>query len=157
MKKDNLAIQLIATFGFSGYLPIAPGTCASLLAVIIWFLLPWESWIVRLIILIVTFLTGLYCADRMEKSSGTKDPTFVVIDEVAGIWLALLLFPQLRFPGSFPIIISIFFVFRIFDIIKIFPLRKLEKLPGGLGIMLDDLFAGLYTALVIFIILKVIV
>ena len=98
--------------------------------------------------LIVTLLTwvGIWAASRSEKVLGRKDPGIVVIDEVAGQMLTFLLIP---IPASPWMIVTGFLLFRAFDIVKPYPARKLESLHGGLGIMLDDLVAGVYAALVL--------
>jgi phosphatidylglycerophosphatase A len=98
--------------------------------------------------LIVTLLTwvGIWAASRSEKVLARKDPGIVVIDEVAGQLLTFLLIP---IPASPWMIVTGFLLFRAFDIVKPYPARKLESLHGGLGIMLDDLVAGVYAALVV--------
>jgi phosphatidylglycerophosphatase A len=98
--------------------------------------------------LIITLLTwvGIWAASRSEKVLGRKDPGIVVIDEVAGQLLTFLLIP---IPAKPWMIVTGFLLFRAFDIVKPYPARKLESLHGGLGIMLDDMVAGVYAALVV--------
>ena len=144
----------IATCGV-GYFPIAPGTLGSMLGVIIYLLL------VRLInpvapsigvllaaeltLITVLALVGIWAASRAEKLLGRKDPGKVVIDEVAGQLIAFLpVIPKMD-PGWITII-SAFMLFRLFDIIKPYPARRLESLESGLGIMADDIVAGAYAA-----------
>lgn len=95
-------------------------------------------------------LLGTWAASRTEKIIGRKDPGIVVIDEVAGQLVAFIFLPSFYFGVLVPPIVLIGFIaFRFFDIVKPYPARKLESLPGGLGIMADDLVAGAYSALVL--------
>jgi phosphatidylglycerophosphatase A len=162
--KDYLAL-VIATCGV-GYFPIAPGTWGSLVGVGIYlaerylgmtFLLtispggqPVNTTLpfllaIGLILITVITLAGFWASSRSEKLLGKKDPGKVVIDEVAGQLIAMLPLGFSVFPGLSGIIIS-FLLFRLFDIIKPYPARRLEKLESGLGIMIDDLVAGAYAA-----------
>ena len=92
-------------------------------------------------------LVGIPAATRVARESGRKDPQIVVIDEVAGQWLALTLAPP-----SLPYALLALLLFRVFDILKPPPVRQLERLPEGVGIVVDDLAAGLYALLVYFVI-----
>lgn len=148
MKNVSL-IKTLASFFYVGYLPIAPGTWASLLAMLIWVLLPLHSAVVRTIIVSSAFLVGIYVSNLAELQSGISDPSYVVIDEVAGMWLALLLLPRIEYPHSLVWALIAFAVFRILDITKVFPINKLENMSGGFGIMMDDLAAGLLTAVLL--------
>ncbi|MGC9364130.1 MAG: phosphatidylglycerophosphatase A family protein [Fidelibacterota bacterium] len=148
MKKISL-IRTAASFFYVGFFPVAPGTWASLIAMLIWLLLPVQSVIIRTIIVGLAFVTGLYVANAAEIQAGVDDPAYVVIDEVAGMWLALLLLPKFEYPQSFLWALIAFLIFRIFDITKIFPINRLEKMSGGFGIMLDDIAAGLFTAVLL--------
>jgi phosphatidylglycerophosphatase A len=161
--KDYLALA-IATCGV-GYLPLAPGTWGSLLAVGLYLLLRFhyfnyppdvdpEDYLVAFVgaelfvIVVVTFL-GTWAASRAERVLKIKDPGKVVVDEVAGQLIALLPV-SLTTVGRWPIRVLIaFLLFRFFDIVKPYPARKLESLHGGLGIMADDLVAGAYAAIVV--------
>ena len=140
MKKILL---IIATFFYSGYLPIAPGTWASLVTtVLVYFISPyWQAPVyIQLAIIFVVFLVGIPAASHAEKHFDKKDPRPCVIDEVAGQMISLLLIPHSIFLYA-----AGFFIFRFFDIIKPFPIRHLEKAPHGVGIMIDDIAAGLYS------------
>lgn len=106
---------------------------------IFYFIPGFEQWWVIIPIIIVTFVFGVKASALMEKRYG-HDPGEVTIDEVVGMWVSLLFLPK------DPIAIGIaFFIFRIFDIIKPYPARKFDNVHGGLGIMVDDVIAGLYT------------
>jgi phosphatidylglycerophosphatase A len=148
---DYLALT-IATFGV-GYLPLIPGTFGSLAGVGIFLLftqiLAGSSLValVLLFILVVTF-AGIWAASRTEELAGRKDPSKVVVDEVAGQMIALL--PVALFslqPLTRGVIVS-FILFRLFDIFKPYPAGRFERLKGGFGIMCDDLVAGAYAAVI---------
>lgn len=156
-----------ATWGV-GYSPLAPGTFGSAVGVGIYLLEGWAlerasifamrhgwgselfvSLIVAFTLLIVTMITivGTWAATRVEKLLGRKDPGIVVVDEVAGQLVAFLFLPFYQ-TGLWAVIAG-FILFRLFDIWKPYPIRKLESLGGGLGIMADDLLAGLYAAVLL--------
>lgn len=137
----------IATFFYTGKIPIAPGTFGSLAAMlIVYFVRPyWSAPIpVQMLIILVVFFVGIPAATAIEKASGKKDPGSCVIDEVAGQMLTLLMAPH-----SIAVYIAGFFIFRFFDIVKPYPIRELEKIPQGLGIMVDDIGAGLYSLILL--------
>jgi phosphatidylglycerophosphatase A len=154
---DYLALS-IATCGV-GYLPVAPGTFGSLVAVGIFLLLArvvtGSSLVAVVLVLIFAFtVVGIWAATRTEQLSGKKDPGKVVVDEVAGQFIAL--FPLTLFPrwSTLTVIVS-FILFRFFDIVKPYPANRLQELKGGPGVMFDDLVAGVYGALIVSIILWV--
>lgn len=162
---DYVALA-IATCGV-GYFPLAPGTLGSLVGVGIYLLLRHETVQVYtfalgdssfsqaftiygagfllipilLLVVIALSLIGIWAASRAERLFGRKDPGAVVIDEIVG---QLITFTFIPFSASAPAIVLGFLLFRAFDIIKPYPIRKLEKLPSGLGIIVDDMAAGLY-------------
>jgi phosphatidylglycerophosphatase A len=140
MKKFGL---LLATFFNIGRFPIAPGTLASLVTAAVFyaanvFLQP--SLVAQIAAIVIIFIIGIPAATEGEYHFGKKDPRPVVIDEVAGQMVALLLVPY-----TIGYYIVGFFLFRFFDILKPFPVNILDKkIKGGLGIMVDDIAAGLY-------------
>lgn len=164
--KDYLALA-IATCGV-GYLPLAPGTWGSLVGVGVYLLIQnyglqfvnrffaQDSFArfqptpiitaIELVVICIVILAGIWAASRTEKLSGRKDPGKVVIDEVAGQLIALLPIVPMLDPGWTSIILA-FVLFRLFDIVKPYPARRLERLESGLGIMSDDIVAGAYAAL----------
>jgi len=149
MRKYFNPAQLIATFLYVGYFPVSPGTVASALALMIWILIPWGSVLFHLAIVGSGFIMGLVAATKLENSMRIIDPSCVVIDEVVGMWLALTPL-VLTLQPNFNLVLLAFVIFRILDITKILAIKKLEKIKGGIGIMLDDLLAGFYTALIIY-------
>jgi phosphatidylglycerophosphatase A len=152
---DYLALA-IATFGV-GLLPLAPGTWGSLVGVGIYLFLrylalnlgPLPSLALQLVAILVITLAGIWAGTQTERLSGRKDPGKVVVDEVAGQMISLL--PLVLVPISTwtTWVIVSFTLFRFFDIVKPYPARRMERLHGGLGIMCDDLVAGIYAAAVI--------
>jgi phosphatidylglycerophosphatase A len=140
--------RLIATWFGCGYSPVAPGTVGSLAALAIaWPLAHYAGWQPLWFLAPVVVLTGpsIWAADVTARESGQKDPQIVVVDEVLGQWLALAGARHLNIPGW----IAAFLLFRLFDIWKPFPINRLEDLPGGTGIIADDLMAGVYAALIL--------
>jgi len=154
---DYLALS-IATFGV-GYLPLAPGTFGSLVGVGLFLLLARAMAgdvlvAVVLALIVAVTLAGIWAGSRIEQLSGRKDPGKVVVDEVAGQLIAL--FPLTLFAHwSTGLVILSFILFRFFDIVKPYPANRLQELDGGIGIMFDDLIAGVYGAVVVSIISKV--
>jgi phosphatidylglycerophosphatase A len=141
MKKTAL---WIATFFGVGHLPIAPGTWASFVTAAMAYIVCPRSPFVLPVSALLVYLVGIPAATAAERAYGKKDPGACVIDEVAGQLVALSWLPR-----SLWLYVAAFFVFRLFDIVKPFPVRQSERLPNGLGIMTDDMLAGLYSALVL--------
>ncbi len=133
--------EWIATCFKIGYLPLAPGTWGSIFAVLFWwiFLKDLNLYFFGLIIFLF-FIIGIFSSDIMIDELGDNDPSYIIIDELVGQWLALLFLPE----GLINIAIS-FILFRFFDIIKPWPIPLVEKLPKGLGVMSDDVAAGFIT------------
>lgn len=134
----------IATFGGVGRLRPGPGTWGSAAAVLMWWLLTrwvpatWQPATV-ICLALAAVLAGIPAATRVARASGLKDPQFVVIDEVAGQLIAFIAVPL-----SWKSLLLGFILFRGFDMVKPPPIRSLEHLPEGTGIVIDDVGAGLY-------------
>ncbi|MGH9344139.1 MAG: phosphatidylglycerophosphatase A family protein [Terriglobia bacterium] len=144
----------VATVGPVGHFPVAPGTAGSVVGVILTLLirrLPlarWEYSGVMAAAIIVIFAAGVWGATKAEQFYGVKDPGSVVIDEVAGQMIVFLF----QATAGWLTLLAGFIFFRIFDILKPFPARRAEHLPGGWGIMTDDLVAGAYGAAALFLV-----
>lgn len=137
----RLAI-LLATFGYVGHFPFAPGTAGSAAALALYALVRWAgSPALDVAVIVVLFAAGCWAGTVAEAHSDRTDPGFVVLDEVVGMLLTLLFVP-VTWVGA----LVGFFLFRLFDIVKPWPIRRLERLPGGWGIVVDDLAAGLAAA-----------
>ncbi|MGB9906540.1 MAG: phosphatidylglycerophosphatase A [Candidatus Saccharicenans sp.] len=143
--------KIISTFFGLGLFPLAPGTLASLAMVILYkYFLHRLSWPLYLFLVLVIFLAGVYFSTVYARSLNLKDPGKVVIDEVAGQLLAVfLLRPDWLILGVD------FILFRFLDIIKPMGVKKLETLPGGWGIMADDLASGLVVNILLQIFIQV--
>lgn len=146
----NFAAHAIATWFGCGKWPWGPGTAGSLAALIP--LLPslvtaYEGWRAAVLLLLAAFLVpGIWASGRYEQVIQKKDPAAVVVDEVLGQWLTLAFATKLSW-------VSLglgFVLFRLFDIVKPFPVRHAERFPGGAGIVADDLAAGIYAGVVLF-------
>lgn len=166
--RDYFALA-IATCGV-GYLPLAPGTWGSLVGIVVYALVRGAAMqfffgldprrnitllhvyygviAVELAAFAVITLVGIWAASRTERLLGKKDPGKVVIDEVAGQFIALIPVPFMVGAAWWTAILA-FILFRFFDIVKPYPARRLESLEAGLGIMADDVVAGIYAAIVV--------
>jgi phosphatidylglycerophosphatase A len=140
--------ELLATFLKIGYCPIAPGTAASLVVVLIYrFFLRGLSWPIYAALCGAIFVMGVWASQRNAEAKGIEDPRTIVIDEVLGQLVALF---ALHFTDtSWPLLLAAFLLFRFFDILKPLLIRRAERFAGGWGIMLDDLLAGLYSGILI--------
>ena len=143
-------VKFITTFGFIGYLPLAPGSMASIAGGLIAIYLS-HSLLTYFAVWIIITVLGFVASDRMEAISGKKDPGCIVIDEVSGIMIAFFMLPH-----TTPVMVTAFFLFRAFDMFKIYPVNKLESLKGGVGVMMDDILAGVYTFIVMQVALRLI-
>jgi phosphatidylglycerophosphatase A len=141
--------RLVGTFFYLGYVPKAPGTAGSLGALALaWWLHTYlgvsSAGIAAGAVLLLA--PAIWAAGRLAKDTGNKDPQIVVIDEVVGQWITLAGASALNAKSW----IAAFALFRLFDIWKPAPVRQLERVPGGAGIVLDDAMAGIYAALVLY-------
>lgn len=150
----RLAI-FIATGAFSGYSPIASGTVASLwgiFLVLLLIMLP-SAWYLPLVLIIL--IISVWASDKSEPEFNQKDPHEIVIDEIACYPIAAAFMPlgapyflELNRWALFTWLACAFLLFRFFDIYKPPPAHKLQELPGGWGIVIDDVFAGIYALIV---------
>ena len=144
---------IIATFFGIGRLGPGPGTWASVATVLLWWLIcravPTHRSLLAIGIAVVVIAVGIPAGTRVARESGVHDPGFVVIDEVAGQMLPLIIAPVV-----WKYLLLSLILFRCFDILKPPPLRALERLPDGAGIMFDDVGAGIYALVVLAVVLK---
>ena len=143
----KLITECIVTVFYIGRLPIAPGTWASMAATFCWFIFfrNLDASILPILISIIFFI-GLYFTHRLLKTIESHDPSFIVIDEWVGQWVALSLLPV-----NVTNAIIGFVLFRFFDITKLGPVKYFEKMPGAWGVMTDDLVAGFISLAIILI------
>jgi phosphatidylglycerophosphatase A len=145
----RLAVFL-ATFGYCGYFPIAPGTVGSAAGLLVYLLVWWTgSPVLEVGLIAGLFAVGVWAGTTAERFFGGIDPGPVVIDEVVGMLITLAFIPV--GPAA---ALAGFFLFRISDIIKPFPARRLEALHGGLGVMADDAMAAVYANLALRLLLR---
>jgi phosphatidylglycerophosphatase A len=137
----------------SGRAPVAPGTAGSAATVVFWWILTrwivpyWQPWAAAVLALLAVAI-GIPAATRIARETGLKDPQMVVIDEVAGQLITLI-----AAPVSWKTLLAGFILFRAFDTTKPPPVRQLERLPEGIGIVVDDIGAGIYAWIVMQILL----
>ena len=149
MKQPPLIPTVIATGFGSGFCPMAPGTAGALLATAIWIvyaaLLPAEACLCVTLVLTLLFTwTGVWATDKVIPFWG-EDPRRVVVDEMVGVWIPLIAAPA----GNLWYALASFVLFRFFDIAKPLGVRQMERFPGGIGVMADDILAGIYSLFII--------
>ncbi len=136
---------LLATAAYLGYSPIAPGTAGSIGGLALFVLLRYAGVpALEFGTILVLLVAGVWSARVAEQHFGLEDPGPVVIDEVVGMLISLVWLPT-----TWPVALAAFLAFRIFDIVKPYPAGRFERLPGGVGIMADDVMAGIYANLVV--------
>lgn len=138
----RLAVFL-ATAGYCGYFPIAPGTVGSAVGLAVYGLLRWSQSplapLTEIVLIAALFAAGVWAATTAERYFGGIDPGPIVLDEVVGMLITLAFIPV----GPVAAVAG-FFLFRVFDVVKPFPAGRLEALHGGLGVMADDAMAAIY-------------
>ncbi len=146
--------RIIATFLYSGYLKPAPGTWGSLAGLIVAYPIALCSgWLGLLICTIIAFAAGLWATTDMTRGAADHDPSEIVIDEVVGIWIALLpvvygaSMMQVELFALWPGWIAAFALFRLFDITKPWLVGWADKRDDAMGVMLDDVIAGIFAAI----------
>ena len=152
---DRVAYALAAGLG-AGFTPIAPGTAGALEGVAIYLAIhamhlgQSSSLVVLAVINVILFAVGVWASNRTCAMTGVKDPRLIVIDEVSGQLISLT--PLVLLPSfSITAVVIGFLLFRLFDIYKPYPIRKLERLHGGVGVMADDALAGIYAAMLLWV------
>lgn len=147
-EKPLIPVILATGFG-SGYCPVAPGTAGALLATVIWLaytlFLPPTTCIVLTVALTLLFtVLGVWATNKVIPFWG-EDPRRVVVDEMVGVWIPLIAAPA----GNLWYALASFVLFRFFDIVKPLGVRQMERFPGGIGVMADDILAGIYSLFII--------
>ncbi|OGL40748.1 MAG: hypothetical protein A3C43_10705 [Candidatus Schekmanbacteria bacterium RIFCSPHIGHO2_02_FULL_38_11] len=141
----NNLIILFTTGFYSGYFPIASGTAGSFVGVGLYLLMDrFISVPYYAVVTLVVFILGILASSKAEVVFAKKDSGKIVIDEIVGFMVTMF-----AIPSTLKYVLAGFFLFRVFDIIKPFPIRRFEKLEGGLGVMLDDFIAGIYVNLIL--------
>lgn len=140
--KINFFEKLLGSGFYSGYSPFVSGTIGSLVAIGLFMIPGFEQLVIIIPAIVIFFIYGVFVGDKFEKQYG-KDPAECTIDEFVGTWISLIALPK-----TIWILTAAFILWRILDIIKPPPARNLEKIKGGLGIMLDDVVSGAYTLII---------
>jgi phosphatidylglycerophosphatase A len=137
-------ILFVAQGAYAGRFPVAPGTAGTVVGVLLYLWMKALSPAPYLVLCILICLIGIWTAGRAEVILGRKDDSTIVIDEIAGFLVAMFVVPP-----AWGFVAAGFLLFRVFDIIKPWPLNGLQDLHGGFGVMLDDIGAGIYTNVVL--------
>jgi phosphatidylglycerophosphatase A len=138
------AIIFIAQGAYAGRFPVAPGTAGTVIGVLLYLWMRTISPASYLVLCFIVIVIGMWTADQAESFLGRKDSPSIVIDEIAGYLVAMFMVPQ-----GWGFVITGFLLFRAFDILKPYPLKRLQNIRGGAGVMVDDIGAGVYTNLVL--------
>src|SRR5215467_9688217 len=144
-----LSTWLATCFGI-GLIPVAPGTFASAAALPFGWALSRLGWQSVVVAAIAATIAGVWACDRYARKVGLHDPSECVIDEVAGQWFALAPIAMMARSGDWWLYGLAFLLFRLFDIAKPWPISAAERFPGGLGVMMDDVLAGIAAALLLY-------
>lgn len=143
----DFLIKLLASGFYSGYTPFVPGTAGTFLGVLIYIFLMPKTDYAYFFTLLTFIILGIFLSSRAELIYDKKDDQRIVIDEITGYLLSMFLLPY-----KFSVVASGFVVFRIFDWVKPYPAKRLQNLKGGIGVMADDIIAGVYTCVCLHII-----
>lgn len=144
MKFYELILKLYCSFFFMGYSPLAPGTVGTMGAVLVFYIFAYMSPLYYLTVIIVFTLISIFLTNKTLRFYNSDDPGEIVIDEVCGYLFAMFLIPF-----SWSYVFIGFILFRLFDITKPYPIRNIERLPAGYGIILDDILAGIYANIIL--------
>jgi phosphatidylglycerophosphatase A len=137
--------MVVATAFGAGYSPIAPGTAGSLIGLALFWPLHMAAPWVQVVATVAVYFAGVAASTRLARNLGRKDPGAAVVDEVVGMWVSLLFLPFTPLTA-----LAAFLLFRALDVFKPWPARQFESLPGGWGIMTDDVMAGIYANLLLY-------
>jgi len=146
----KLVIKTLSTFFYVGYLPLIPGTFGSIAGVFLFYCVKDNSFM-QILLTLTLIILGFLVSGRAEKIFNKKDARCIVIDEVSGMLLALIFIPY-----DIKLLILAFILFRILDTLKPYPAGRLENLPASIGIMGDDIVAGLYANVILQVVLRLI-
>jgi phosphatidylglycerophosphatase A len=149
IKIHERALKLYCTFFFLGYSPVAPGSVGTLGAVLVFYIISDLKSLLYFITIITVTIISIYITNKALKYYDSDDPGEIVIDEVCGY-----LFTMFLVPFSWTNVGVGFILFRLFDIAKPYPIRKIEKLKDGYGVILDDVLAGIYANIILLLFIK---
>lgn len=141
-------VIFISSFFYVGFLPLIPGTFGSLAGLCLYYLIK-DNLLSYLVSILILIILGLLLSGEAEKILNKKDARPIVIDEVSGMLLSLVFIPY-----DFRLVIIAFFIFRLLDTLKPYPAYQLQRLKGGIGVMSDDIIAGIYTNIILQVVLR---
>ena len=144
----NIALIISSVF-YIGYFPFASGTFGSFVAIIFWWILDPDP-LMQFLIIIITLFIGTISSHIIQTKKNIKDPSFIVIDEFAGMFISLIFIPK-----NILIYLFAFILFRFFDVIKPGYIDTAQKIPYGIGVMADDVLAGISTLIILHVALLV--
>jgi len=149
VRQKNLFHIIIATGFGSGFSPFAPGTAGAIVATAIWIILYFlvsssALFFITLALIVLFTILGIWSSNVLEPYWG-KDPSRIVVDEMVGVWIPLLA----AYADHFYYALAAFVLFRLFDIFKPLGIKKMEDLKGGVGVMMDDIVAGIYSLVIL--------
>ena len=137
---NNIA-HLVSSVFYIGYFPIASGTFGSFIALMLWWFVSYDN---QFTLILFTIIIGTYCSHLTENKYKIKDPSFIVIDEFAGMFISLLLIPK-----NIYFYLIAFILFRILDILKPSYINTVQKYRYGIGVMADDILAGILSCIIL--------
>ncbi len=145
MNRHEKMIRFLASGGYLGYTPFAPGTVGTIPGLVICFILSLINIWIAILAVVLFIIFSIWIASKAEKTAKEKDPGWIVIDEIAGMTVTLI-----GLPFNVCFAVAGFMVFRIMDILKPFPIKYIEKrFQGGTGIVLDDIAAGIISNIIL--------
>lgn len=147
-KIRKIFFAVTSSFFYIGYLPLIPGTFASAAGVLLFYLIRYNT-VIYILSTLLLIIFGLWVSGRQEEIVNRKDPSSIVIDEVCGMLLSLMFIAP-----DFKLVVFAFFIFRILDTLKPYPAGTLQRLKGGIGIMGDDIISGIYTNIILQLVLR---
>ena len=137
----NKIAHFFSSVFYIGYFPIASGTFGSFIALVLWWFIPYEN---QFVLILSTIVIGTYCSYLTENKYKIKDPSFIVIDEFAGMFISLLFIPK-----NVYFYLIAFILFRILDILKPSYIDTVQKYKYGIGVMADDILAGILSCIIL--------
>lgn len=148
----EVMVKFLASGCYAGYIPVAPGTFGSVAGLVVWYYFsrfPLDPF-GKLVVFLGLFFFGVFVCTLAERVYRVGDSSIIVLDEILGILVACSFLTPGTYENEFRLILAIFVLFRLLDILKPFPLKQLEQLPKGWGVMADDLAAGVITLAAIY-------
>ena len=142
--KKRIAHLLLSLFNI-GHMSQFPGTIASFISVIFWYYFMPDNWLIQIVLIVLIVFIGIVSYQLIQEGLSDKDPNYIVLDELVGMWIALILVPY-----RFDCFLMAFILFRYFDILKPSFIYRSQKLNGSLSVFIDDIISGVFTFLIMY-------